>query len=140
MLCEILGWRKAKSAVPDLIVCMNDKSASVRAEAAQALAKIGAASAGQAMMNRLEQEKDEGVRQMLLIALGAIGYQRAQTILTSALLESDPVTRGAAAWSLGTMHIKRARTALNAALINETSSFARERIQEALRLIVANTA
>src|SRR5436190_18918821 len=80
-LCEVLGRRKARSAVPDLIACLNDESAMVRSDAATALGRIGASSAGTALIHQLENEKDNGVRQLIMIALGAIGYKEAEKLI-----------------------------------------------------------
>src|SRR5205085_5963539 len=55
-LCEVLGLRKARSAVPDLIACLNDESAIVRSDAAAALGRIGESKAGVALMHQLENE------------------------------------------------------------------------------------
>ena len=134
-LCEILGWRKARSAVPDLIACLQDTDENVRADAAASLGKIGAISAGPALMRQLKNE--EGSRNSeIIVALGAVGYQEAEEYLTRMLRDVDPSNRGAAAWSLGVLHSAQSQTALQAALAQETDTYAKPRMQEALVQIV----
>jgi len=140
LLCEILGRRKAKSAVPDLIASLNDQDAYLRSEAAQALAKIGASSAGPALVSQMAIEPDGGVRQMFIIALGAIDYHDAEPLFIPMLADSDPMIRGVAAWSLGALHAEQAKDALQAALTKETDSYPQARIQAALVEIVGRRA
>ena len=136
ILCEILGHRKAKSAIADLKSCLSDNSVSVRAEAAAALARIGVVDTGISLLSQLEREPNEGVRQSLLIALGAVGYRDAEGALASALLDSHPMIRAAAAWSLGVLRAMGSKDALAAAMAKETVNSPRQRMLEALNHIV----
>ena len=51
VLCDILADRKAKSAVPALVKCLNDPDPWVVDAAAEALAKIGSPLAGPELLN-----------------------------------------------------------------------------------------
>ena len=137
MLCEILGWRKAKSAVPDLIACLNDADENVRADAAASLGKIGAPSAGPALMRQLKKEEG-GRNPEIIAALGAIGYREAEEYLTHMLQDADPINRGAAAWALGVLPATNSNPAIQSALAQETHSYAQARMQEALEKTAGN--
>lgn len=138
VLCDALGFRHEKSAVGDLIACLEDESPRVRSSAADALAKIGDPAAGQALMARFElPDPDLGVRRMLLSALGAVGHRPAIPLLIRWLGNPDPSQRGAAAWSLGAMRAEEALTALEEALRVERIAYPRQRISEAIRALGA---
>lgn len=65
MLCDMMGDRWAKTAVPSLIECLNDPSADVRYSAADALEDIGSPAASESMLFHFMHEKDASVRGML---------------------------------------------------------------------------
>lgn len=130
ILCDVLGKLHARSAIAELISCLDDEASSVRGAAADALAKIGVPRAGEPLLNRFESdETDPAVRSMLAAALGAVGYQAAVPALIAALASSDPNLRGSAAWSLGALQAQDALLALSQALQIETESYAKERMQ-----------
>jgi HEAT repeat protein len=138
ILCDILGERQEQLAIPVLINCLNDTSPGVRSSTADALGKIGDSSAGEALLKRFDgTEKDTGVRQMLGIALGAVGYKPAIPFLIQALKDTDTTLRGCAAWSLGVLKAKEAEVSLEQALLitEKTELYTVNRIQEALKTI-----
>jgi len=66
LLCDILGTRGDKQAVSVLINALQENVSKVRSSAADALAKIGDAQAGEALMKRLEIEESDGVKSALI--------------------------------------------------------------------------
>jgi HEAT repeat protein len=137
ILCDMLGDRRAKTAVPTLIECLKDPSASVRAAAADSLGKIGSPSAGESLLVHFKQEKQEDARTMLAAALGAVGHRPAIPFLIEALSDPHRSLRGAAAWSLGVLRAEESVDALRSALAKETDSYPIARMEEALTLISA---
>jgi hypothetical protein len=135
ILCEILGKKKAQTALKPLIKCLDDPSSGIRAEAAQSLAKIGNQKAGAPLLQHFEHETSLGVRQMLAVALGAIKYKPAIPALIKSLRDSDAGLRGSAAWSLGELHAIEAMQNLFNAARRETDNYPRDRIEEALTQI-----
>ena len=136
VLCDVLGWRREHLAVSQLITLLAHESSTVRSAAADALAKIGAPSAGTALLKRLKlPDPDIGVRRMLLVALGAVKCQEAIPWLIEYLQHPDPSQRGSASWSLGIMHVNKALPALQDALQRERSHYPKERMTEAIRAI-----
>lgn len=136
VLCDVLGWRHERIAVPHLITLLEHESSKVRSAAADALAKIGDPSAGKALLARLElPDPNIGVRRMLLAALGAVKCREAIPLLIEYLQNPDPSQRGSASWSLGIMHVNEALPALQDALQYERSQYPKERMIEAIRAI-----
>lgn len=134
VLCDILGERRARSAVPALITCLSDPSSGVRGAAADALAKIGNPLAGEALLQRFKGlETSMGVRRMLAVTLGAVGYYPTIPSLIEALEEPDTGIRGSAAWSLGVLRAREAIGTLQRVLEEETGWYAVTRITEALQ-------
>jgi len=132
ILAYILGKRRAKTAVPLLVDFLNDNDPCVRAAAADALAKIGSSAAGKKLLERFIQEDDDGVRQTLAIALGAVHYRPAIEALRQKLRNPSGMLRGCVAWSLGELHAVEAIQELEEALRREEHSYARARMQAAL--------
>jgi HEAT repeat protein len=129
ILCDILAARRAKTAIPALIECLDDPSEAVNDDAAEAIGKIGSLKAGEALLNHFIHEQHG----WYAIALGAIGYHPAIPYLIDALTNSSGwFVRGGAAWSLGELQAKEAVTALEIALAKEDNNYASERIREAL--------
>lgn len=135
ILCDILGERSDGVAVPALVGALEDESSGVRGSAADALAKIGDISAGGALNSHFASEKDSGVRQMLALALGSVGYKPATPLLLQVLDDSNGTLRGCAAWSLGALKAADAKDPLQAALARETDPYATRRMREALASI-----
>lgn len=132
ILCELLGQRRAKSAIPSLIACLTHTDAEVRYEAADALAKIRQPATGPVLTQHLSSESDVHVQAMLLLAIGAVGYRPAIPRLIDTLSAPEAQVRGSAAWSLGALRAWEACAALENALKYETEVFTRERIEHAL--------
>ena len=131
-LCDILGERHAVSALPTLVKALRDPSDGVRHSAADALAKIGKESAGPALLDALWIEEDDGTRQMMALAVGAVRFGAAIPTLTGLLMDPSAKVRGCAAWSLGALEAKEAQIKLQQALAQETCSFAERSMREAL--------
>ena len=128
ILCDILAARRAKTAVPALIECLDDPSAAVNGDAAEALGKIGSPKAGDALLKHFIDEQHG----WYAVALGAIGYRPAIPYLIDALTNSSGwFVRGGAAWSLGELMAKEATKPLEVALAKENNTYALERIREA---------
>jgi epoxyqueuosine reductase len=68
-----LGNRRDPETLPALAAALHDGSALVRAHAAWALGRIGGDPAGQALVERLGGESDEGVRREIGAALEDLG-------------------------------------------------------------------
>ncbi|OGO31773.1 MAG: hypothetical protein A2136_03655 [Chloroflexi bacterium RBG_16_54_11] len=129
ILCVILADRQAKTAISALIECLDDPSAAVNDDAAEALGKIGSPKAGDALLKHFIHEKHG----WYAVALGAIGYRPAIPYLMDALINSSEwFVGGGAAWSLGELMAKEAMTALEIALAKEKNNYASERIREAI--------
>ncbi len=132
-LIDILGERHAARAVPTIIDALRDPCSGVRSSAADALAKIGKVSAGPALLDALRIEENDGTRQMLVLALGAVGYVPAVPSLIGLLKDPSGMVRGCAAWSLGALEAMESTDVLQQALATETHPYAQERMQVALR-------
>lgn len=131
ILCDILGARRAKTAIPALLNCLNNPDPSLKNDAAEALGKIGDPKAGEEILKHFIVEP----RLWYAVALGAIGYQPAVPYLTNALNSTLGSVRGGAAWSLGEMKVSDAQEVLTNALKIEQDKYALDRIQEALEKI-----
>lgn len=132
ILCDVLGRRQAKSAIPSLVSLLDHEKAAVRSAAAESLAKIGDVRVGETLLNHFELEQDLGVKRMYAGALGAVKYTPAVPTLITALLHNDPSLRGGAAWSLGLLGGDDVLSSLAHALHKETDAYVRARMQEAL--------
>ncbi len=135
ILCEILGIRRAKSAVPVLVECLDDPSPSVKEVAAEALGRIGSTKAGEELLNHFDEDP---TYPWFAIALGAIGYRPAIPSLINALSSPFAIVRGGSAWALGELKAYEARNALEGALEKEDNEYAINRMQEALHQIKEN--
>lgn len=134
LLCDLLGYRGEAAAVSTLIRLLDDVEPQVRGSAAEALDKIGDPSAGSELLEQFKKEDDEGTRRAFAIALGAVGFRLAIPVLIETLKDKDPVVRGCAAWSLGVLKAQEAKEALAEALKSETGTYAKERMEEALKM------
>ena len=132
ILCELLGERRAKSALSALLACLTHHDSGVQYEAADALAKIREPATGPALFTRLTTEHETSVQAMLLLALGAVGYHPAIPYFVTALSASDASVRASAAWSLGALQASEAYQALESIQANETDTYARKQIADAL--------
>jgi HEAT repeat protein len=132
ILCDIVGARRAKTAIPALIECLDHPSSRVQDDAAEALAKIGSPKAGDALLRHFILDPSF----WLAAALGAVGYQSAIPYLIEALKNtSDEMIRGGAAWALGKLKAQEGVKALEEASIREEDAFVTERIKKALEII-----
>jgi len=130
ILCELLGKRRDAQAVPVLIETLHDADASVRAEAAQALALIENPLAGEAVMAQYLAEEDQGTKEWYVIALGAVGYCPAVPYLIQALNVEN--LRRYAALALSELKAKEAKGAIAHALARETEPYTVKLIQQVL--------
>ena len=132
ILCELLGQRHARSAIPSLLACLTHPNAGVRYEAADALAKIRQPATGPVLTHHLTSESNVDVQAMLVLAIGAVGYRPAISRLIDTLTATEAQLRGSAAWSLGALQACEAYPALEHALRHETEVYPREQIAHAL--------
>jgi HEAT repeat protein len=131
-LCDILAWRRAKTAVAVILACLDDPTSDdLKDTAAEALGKIKSPKAGEELLRHFLKEK----RTWYAIALGAIGYRPAIPYLIDALASSSGMVRGGAAWSLGEFRAKEALDALETALAKETDSYGQARMTDAIETI-----
>src|SRR5262249_22744686 len=114
ILCELLGKRKDAQAVPVLLEALQDTDSAIRAEAAQALAKIESPLAGEALLAQYLTEVDQGAKEWEVIALGAVGYRPAIPQLIQAL-DMEHLRRYAAL-ALGELKAKGAKEAVQQAI------------------------
>ena len=117
-LIDILGERHAARAVPTIIDAFGvDPCSGVRSSRCRrAPAKIGKVSAGPALLDALRIEENDGTRQMLVLALGAVGYVPAVPSLIGLLKDPSGMVRGCAAWSLGALEAMESTDILGQAL------------------------
>lgn len=135
LLCDLLGYRKAKTAATLLLDCLQDSSEHVRCSTAEALARIGDPSTGDRLLEHLLSETSEPVRENLAMALGAVGYRPAIPTLVGLLTAPEATLRGVAAWSLaalGALEYSTALRAMRRARRRETDSYALTRMRVAL--------
>lgn len=135
IICDVLGQKRARGAVPILISLLDDDCSNIRSVAAESLAKIGDVKAGPFLLERFAKEQELGVKRMYTAALGAVMYLPAVATLVQALLDADSSLRGSAAWSLGRLKNTTAVSPLEQALQRETDAYARQRMQEALETL-----
>jgi HEAT repeat protein len=134
-LCYILGSRQARSAVPVLLEALDDESAYVRVQAADALGKVASPAAGPALFQILTRGDPRDPYTWLMTATAACGYRPVFPILLPYLTDSDEQMRAAAAWGLGRLRAIEAEGPLWKALETEDYAMARENMNEALALI-----
>ncbi len=135
ILCEILGKRKDARAVPVLIEALHDADASVRTEAAQALAHIESSQAGDALLTQYLKEDSKGAKEWEVIALGAVKYRPAIPQLIQALQVEH--LRTYAALALGELKAKEAKEAVQRALDHETDPYEVKMMTKALKELEA---
>ena len=137
LFCYVLGRRYSKKAVNLLLECLTNNNLGVDCCAViDALAKIGSPKAGETLMWRLSQtDVNEAEKQCLIVALGAVKFDKAIELVTTFLNQENEVTRGAAAWSLGALKATQALDALENTIVNETEWYPKTRILEAIDVI-----
>lgn len=136
-ICYVLGLRKSKRALGILIRFLDSESVNLRSTAADSLAKIGDPKAGPALLEHYLNETALPVKRMYAIALGAVNSHEAIPFLLRDLTSHDASLRGSIAWSLGRVGDTKVAARLQQALLQEPAGYARERIQEAVRLLSA---
>jgi HEAT repeat protein len=133
-LIYMLGRRRAKSAASLLVEYLHDDNVSLRAEAADALAKIKSARTGPAIFDRfVNGETAGGVRQLLAVALGAVRYQPALPLLIRELDSPDKMMRGCAAWSVGCLGDATLVPLMREYFVRETEPYPKERMRQAIK-------
>lgn len=135
ILCDVLGFRHERTAVPVLVEMLRDASAGVRASAADALGKIRDRAAGPALETLLRTDSDSGVRTMCAAALGAVRHVDAIPLLIVSVKDPWIALRGCAAWSLGYLRAAEAEAALKEALQTESDDGTAGKMIDALKRI-----
>jgi HEAT repeat protein len=108
LLADLLGFQAAPAGVPALVAALHDRERRVRSAAADALGKVflahpsdpQRASAGDALLERWQDEPAVTVRQMLAAALGATQNRAAIPALEEALGDPDAGVQRMARWAL----------------------------------------
>ena len=135
VLINILGYRHARSAVSLLLPYLDNEDSDIRSVTADALAAIKSPEAGAPLLWQYKVETERGPRNMIAVALGAVGHTAAIPVLIEALKCPDPGLRGSAAWSLGALGAVEALDDLQQALSKETAWYPTERLTEALAAV-----
>jgi hypothetical protein len=157
LISDVLGYKRAKSAVPVLAQLLGDEHPKVRFAAADAIGKIfllnpsqrqnGRRDAGEALYRALESETEPGLREVFITALGAVRYEPALPALRAALDSPDEPLQKAARWALERFepddaspeHVSTQKTdgskrQRNASAVQRPANF----IDEAIRTLQAN--
>lgn len=96
-----LGRIQNRGSVPALTAALRDPAASVRREAAFALALVGDSTAASAVAARLTAETDPAARVTMITALGYLGSRREGSALAAAIRSTRAPERRAAAIAAG---------------------------------------
>jgi HEAT repeat protein len=131
ILCDILAARRAKTAIPALINCLDDPSPKLKDDAAEALGKIGSLNAGEALLDHFKKDP----RLWYAVAIGEIGYRVAIPSLIEALKDPSPMVRGGAAWALEELIAFDALKILEIVVKTEEDPFALKHIKKAIEYI-----
>ncbi|MCL4561673.1 MAG: HEAT repeat domain-containing protein [Chloroflexi bacterium] len=131
ILCDILAARRAKTAVPALIKCLEDPSPWLKDDAAEALGKIGGIKAGEALLDHFNKDP----RLWYAVAMGEIGYRAAIPRLIEALYDPSPMVRGGAAWALEELIALDALKDLKEVARLEEDAFALKHMEKAIEYI-----
>jgi HEAT repeat protein len=132
ILCDIVAGLRAAEAVPELLAALDDAPPAVRSAAADALAAIRDPNTGPALLGHYRSEPDPGVRTVLAVALGAVGYRVAIPDLLLALEDPHRALQIEAAWALGELHATEAREQIARALSRQTTDWSRGLMEDAL--------
>ena len=121
-ICEILGWRKAISAILAIAECLDSDSESLRSEAADSLGDIGSYKAGEPLLEHFVTEKSVMVKTTLALSLGRCRYQPAAKYLRECLAHSDDKLREFSVFALGRIGAKEYLADLQDLAETETDS------------------
>jgi hypothetical protein len=111
LLCDLLGFRMARSAIPELLDALGDSDRGVRCAAADAVGKAFGyprrpprprlvAIALPVLLQQWDAESTPEVRSVLATSLGLIGDASACSRLERALNDPDKRVRDGARWAL----------------------------------------
>lgn len=103
IICRILGWRTAISAIPAMAECLDSDSESLRSEAADALGGMKSFKAGQPLLKRFKIEESVMVKTTLALSLGTCRYKPAAKYLSECLTHPDYKLREFSAMALGSI-------------------------------------
>jgi HEAT repeat protein len=140
VILDVLGKRKAKSAVPTIVRYLSNRSWRVRNASADALMHIcdtGDVEVGEALFERLDvKERKISLHSTLAVALGAVRYRPAVPALIRVLDSGDEVVRRCAAGALSDLGGVEATNALQAAINREQLPSTRAALIEYLHRIL----
>lgn len=133
-ICEILGWRKARSAIPELITCLRDRSPYTRQEAVDALGRIGSSEIGSILLAHFTSyERNADVLSTYAYSLGWLAYRPAIPALRKALFHQEGLVRVCAAEALSRLQDIESLPELAQALAEEPeASSHHKRLQDSL--------
>lgn len=111
-LLDLLGFRMARSAIPDIIGFLDDPNRKVRAAAADALGKAFGypdrppppdrmRDGLTALLRRWDLETRDGIRATVLRGLALVGDPSVRPLLVAAQNDPNEMVRGQAHWGLG---------------------------------------
>lgn len=123
---------------PELLALLDSSDAALRASAAQAIGRIGDASALAALLDHLS-DKDTLAGDAVAAAIARLGDRSAVPALTDALSATDEATRARAAYALGALRAGEAAPQLGR-MLREDEPLAARRAAEALAAIGTNEA
>lgn len=132
-----LGELGGREAIESLHVALGDEEAEVRNKAITALAKLGDAQAASDIADILGADPDDYVRSNAAWALGILKNPQAFDALVNALDDGVPTVRGNVAWALGELGDARAVEYLRQMLADESNSYVRDQIIDALKKLKA---
>ncbi|HHO51395.1 MAG TPA: HEAT repeat domain-containing protein [Deltaproteobacteria bacterium] len=132
---------RERGAVDALVPLLADPRHQIRYAAVDALAALGDATAGDALLARfLLPEPDLGTRKRLIDALGAVGHRPAAPVLARWLSNPDADQRIAAARALVRIGAIEALDAVQEAYATERSRRVRPHLKEALQQLAGRGA
>ena len=105
--CELLGEKKARSAVSQLLDIVENGEAKVSLAAARALSNISSKTATVRLCTIAQKSKSVIARQSALIALGRIGDPKSERVLVDILINANenPYIRGLSAQALSMLSL-----------------------------------
>lgn len=135
VICEILGWRYAVSAIPAMTECLNSDSESLRSEAADALGDTLSFKAGEPLLKRFKIEESVMVKTTIALSLGACRYEPSAKYMRECLTHPDDKLRGFSVYALGMIGAREDLADLQNLLKTESDAMVIHRLRIAVDMI-----